>query len=156
MGNCLGNVLLNSDVDSNCLTNSCDYCKTHAETVRGQSELCYCAIPVSRLFKYVTKPVQPGIDADSWIRDKACYKWFTHDGMKVSYCQNQCVKSNCCELLNNSEDTERRKLSVACNARQKENTSFSCYSKVKATEVSLFPVTIVRCLTPDNCFVKKC
>lgn len=159
MGKCLGKVLLHSDVDSNCLSNSCDYCKTHVHAVRGQPELCYCVIPVSRLFKYVTKAVQRDIDTDSWMRDKSCYKCFTYDGMKVSYCQHPCVDSKCYELLNSTNDheyNESRTLSVACNTRQKENNGFSCYSKMNETEVSLFPVTIIRCLTPHSCFVKKC
>lgn len=159
MGNCLGNVRLHSALDSDCSANSCDYCKAHSDTVRGRPELCYCAIPVSRFFKYVTKPVRPDGDTDSWMRDKPCYKWFTYEGMKVSYCENQCLVSSCCERLNirkDNEDIVQRKLNVACNTRLKGNTSFSCYSKMKATEATLFPVTIIRCLTPNNCFVNNC
>lgn len=152
MGKCLGKVMLHSDMDSDYLSNTCNYCKTHIGIVRNQPELCYCAIPVSRLFKYVTKPVQRDIDTDSWMRDKPCYKWFTYDGMTVSYCQNPCVDSKCYELLNNTNDheyIESRKLNVACNTRQKQNKGFSCYPKMKETE-SLFPVTIIRCVTPRS------
>lgn len=156
MGNCVGKVLLHSSIDNCVAENTCDYCKTHdGLTAKDQPGLCYCAIPVSRVCKYVTKPVA----TDTWTSDTPCNKWFSYDGMKVSYCQNRCAESHCCELLNNSKDCKdivREKLSATCNSRQKENIKFSCYSKVKSAETDLFPVTIIRCPTPDNCFPKKC